>query len=128
MGTYHRPLFSISSSSLEGAWAERSGPVFVLQDKGTASAGEAAVLCFHVAADALTVGGPTCGCYLTANNIDLYLPHSGLHCRVGTGLIFNETGANQDGIGLLPDLWVEPTRAMELTQKLIEFYGLNQPQ
>ncbi len=119
IGTYYT-LFSST-----GMRAERSGPVFVLQDKGTASAGEATVLRFHMAADALTVGGPTSGCYLTANNINLYLPHSGLTCSVGTGINSNETGQNQDGVGFLPDLWVEPTQAMELTQKLIEFYGLN---
>lgn len=125
MGAYRPASFSISSSSLEGAWAERSGPVFVLQDKGTASAGEATVLRFHVAADTLTVGGPTLGCYLTANNIDLYLPHSGLHCSIGTGLISNETNENREGVGFLPDLWVDPTEALEAVERLIEYYGLN---
>ena len=111
-----------------GEWAEHSGPVFVLQDKGTASSGETAVEFFRTAADTLFVGGPTLGCALTPNNVNLYLPHSGLQCYFGTGLTFCETDENLDGVGYLPDLWVEPTRAMELTQKLIEFYGLNQPQ
>ena len=109
----------------EGTWTERSGPVFVLQDKGVASSGETAVSFFRMAADTLFVGGPTLGCDLVPNNMNLYLPHSGLQCFFGTGLGFRETDENRDGVGYLPDLWVEPTQAMELTQKLIEFYGLN---
>ena len=125
MGAYRPSSFSISSSSLEGAWAERSGPVFVLQDKGTGSAGEATVLRFHAAADTLTVGGLTCGAYLAGNNIDLYLPRSGLHCRIGTSLIANETNENRDGVGYLPDLWVEPSTALDAVKRLIDYYGLN---
>lgn len=110
---------------LEGTWTERSGPVFVLQDKGVASSGETAAKFFRTAADTLLVGGPTLGCALVPNNLTFYLPHSGLSCYFGTGLGFWETDENRDGVGFLPDLWVEPTQAMELTQKLIEFYGLN---
>lgn len=108
-----------------GAWVERTGPVFVLQDKGVASSGESAVVNFRTAADVLFVGGPTAGMTLVPNNWKFYLPHSGLLCYFGTGLGFFETDENRDGVGFLPDLWVEPTQAMELTQKLIEFYGLN---
>ncbi len=127
IGTYcPAPLYPTGTSA--GAWAERSGPTFVLQDKGTASAGEGTVLRFHAVADSLTVGGLTCGCYLTANNINLYLPHSGLHCGVGTGLISNETDENRDGVGYLPDLWVEPSKALDAVKRLIEYYGLNTEQ
>lgn len=108
-----------------GTWAERSGPAFFLQDKGVASSGETAVRFFRCAADTLMVGGPTLGCALTPNNLSLYLPHSGLGCYFGTGLSFCETDENRDGVGYLPDLWVEPTQAMALTKKLIEYYGLN---
>lgn len=118
IGAYH--VFSSPAT-----WAERSGPAFVLQDQGVASSGESAVENFRTAADVLFVGGPTLGCALTPNNIDLYLPHSGLPCYFGTGLAFSETDENREGIGFLPDLWVDPTRAMNLTKKLIEYYGLN---
>lgn len=121
MGTYR-------TFSSPATWADRSGPVFVLQDKGVASSGESAVENFRTAADTLLVGGPTSGMTLVPNNHTFYLPHSHQSCYFGTGLNFWETDENLDGIGFLPDLWVEPTRAMELTQKLIEFYGLNQPQ
>lgn len=109
----------------EGTWAERSGPVFVLQDKGAASSGETAVELFRMAADTLFVGGPTLGCALVPNNQTFYLPHSGLSCYFGTGLAFCETDENRDGVGFLPDLWVEPTEALEAVERLIEYYGLN---
>lgn len=118
IGAYH--VFSSPAT-----WADRSGPVFVLQDKGVASSGESAVENFRTAADVLFVGGPTLGCALTPNNIRLYLPHSGLSCYFGTGLAFCETDENRDGVGFLPDLWVAPAQAMVLTKKLIEYYGLN---
>lgn len=110
---------------LEGTWTERSGPVFVLQDKGAASSGETAVAFFRMAADTLFVGGPTLGCALVPNNQTFYLPHSGLSCYFGTGLAFCETDENRDGVGFLPDLWVEPTEALEAVERLIEYYGLN---
>lgn len=110
---------------LEGTWAERSGPVFVLQDKGVASSGETVVEFFRMAADTLFVGGPTLGCALVPNNLTLYLPHSGLSCYFGTGISFHETDENRDGIGYLPDLWVEPTEALEAVERLIAYYGLN---
>ena len=118
MGTYR--VFSSPST-----WVERSGPAFVLQDKGVASSGESAVENFRAAADVLFVGGPTSGMALVPNNATFYLPYSGLPCYFGTGLAFCETDENRDGIGFLPDLWVDPTRAMNLTKKLIEYYGLN---
>lgn len=112
----------------DGTWIEHSGPVFVLQDKGVASSGETAVEFFRTAADVLFVGGPTLGCALVPNNIHLYLPHSGLACYFGTGLTFKETNENRDGVGFLPDLWVEPTEALALVKKLIEYYDLNTEQ
>lgn len=121
MGTY-------SYYSSPGVWVERDGPVFVLQDKGVASSGESAVELFRMAADTLFVGGPTLGCALTPNNIELYLPHSGLQCYFGTGLSFCETSENRDGVGYLPDLWVEPTSALDAVKRLIEYYGLNTEQ
>lgn len=121
MGTY-------SHYSSLGTWAERSGPAFVLQDKGTASSGETAVEFFHTAADTLIVGGPTLGCALVPRNLYFYLPNSGLRCYFGTGLSFCETDENREFVGFLPDLWVEPSKALDAVKRLIEYYGLNTEQ
>ena len=121
MGTYRVYLQT-------GAWVERTGPVFVLQDKGVASSGESLVEIFQTAADTLLVGGPTTGCSLTPNNWGFFLPHSGLRCYFGTGLALHGAGENLDGVGYLPDLWVEPSKALDAVKRLIEYYGLNTAQ
>ena len=121
MGTYR-------ASSSPATWVERSGPVFVLQDKGVASSGESAVKNFRTAADTLFVGGPTAGMALVPNNCRFYLPHSGLFCYFGTGLGLYGAGENRDGVGYLPDLWVEPSKALDAVKRLIEYYGLNTEQ
>lgn len=125
---YPERIGTYSHYSSPGVWVERDGPVFVLQDKGVASSGETAITFFRTAADALFVGGPTLGCDLTPNNMRLYLPHSGLPCYFGTGLSLWETAENRDGVGYLPDLWVEPTSALDAVKRLIEYYGLNTEQ
>lgn len=119
MGTY-------GSYSPTGTWAERSGPTFVLQNKSVASSGETVIRNLRTAADVLFVGTPTLGCSLTPNNYSFYLPHSGLSCYFGTGLLFYETAENREGVGFLPDLWVEPAMVMVQVKKLIEYYGLNE--
>ena len=121
MGTYR-------VYSQTGVWVERTGPVFVLQDKGVASSGESVVEIFQTAADTLFVGGPTLGCALTPNNWRFFLPHSGLKCYFGTGLGLYGAGENRDGVGYLPDLWVEPSKALDAVKRLIEYYGLNTEQ
>ncbi len=121
MGTYR-------VYSQTGVWVERTGPVFVLQDKGVASSGESVVEIFKTAADTLFVGGPTTGCALTPNNWRFFLPHSGLKCYFGTGLGLYGAGENRDGVGYLPDLWVEPSKALDAVKRLIEYYGLNTEQ
>lgn len=68
------------------------------------------------------MGGPTSGIFLVGGNFTFYLPHSGLSCFFGTTLRFQE--GNQEGRGFLPDLWVEPTQAMNAVKKLVEYYGL----
>lgn len=121
MGTYR-------TYSQAGGWVDRSGPVFVLQDKGTASSGESAVALFRTAADTLLVGGPTGGLYLTPGNRSFCLPNTGMDCYFGIGVGLRDTAENIDCVGFLPDLWVAPNQALTLVEKLIEYYGLNTEQ
>ena len=43
-------------------------------------------------------------------------------CSVGldTGLGLYGAGENRDGVGYLPDLWVEPSKALDAVERLIE--------
>ena len=83
----------------DGRWVEREGYTFLLTDRITASSGETAVEFLHTVENTLTVGIPTSGCSLGANHIDFYLPNTGLRLYFGTGLSFNETMENRDGVG-----------------------------
>lgn len=109
-----------------GSWIEREGLTFVLTDKGVASSGETAVEFFRTVGNTLFVGGPTMGCALVPNNAAFYLPNSGLGLYFGTGLGVTEDVENRDGVGYLPDLWVEPLDARKAVFQLMEYYGLTQ--
>lgn len=115
-----------SSSAKAGSWIEREGVAFVLTDKGTASSGESAVEFFRTVENTLFVGGPTTGCALVPNNVAFYLPNSSLGLYFGTGLSMTEDVENRDGVGYLPDLWVEPLDARKAVFRLMEYYGLTQ--
>ena len=64
------------------------------------------------------------GCVLVPNNTAFYLPNSGLGLYFGTGLSATEDAENRDGVGYLPDLWVEPLDARKAVFQLMEYYGL----
>lgn len=107
-----------------GSWTEHDGLVLLLQDAATASSGETAVQFFRSMDHVVIVGSNSGGCSLTPNNLHFYLPHSGLDLYFGTGLSFCESTENRDGVGYLPDLWVDPIRAQEAVTKLISYYSL----
>lgn len=107
-----------------GTWTENDGTVFVLTDKGTASSGETVVEFLRTVEGTLFVGGPTAGCALVSSNFHFYLPHSGLDIYFGTGLCFSETLENRDGVGYLPDLWVNPPDAPSAVARLRDYYQL----
>lgn len=109
-----------------GSWTQREGVTFVLTDKGVASSGESAVELFRTVENTLFVGGPTTGCALVPNNAAFYLPNSGLGLYFGTGLSVTEDVENRDGVGFLPDLWVEPLDARKAVFRLMEYYELTQ--
>ncbi|EHM37541.1 S41 family peptidase [Flavonifractor plautii] len=111
-------------SSQPGRWVEREGITFLLTDNWTASAGEDVLTDLHTVENTLVVGVNTGGCYLVSDNFTCYLPNSGLPVFFGTGLGFHETMENRDGIGYLPDLWVNPPDAMEAVARLCQYYGL----
>lgn len=107
-----------------GRWVEREGYTFLLTDGGTASSGETVVEHLHSVENTLVVGTQSGGCALVPNNIHFYLPNTGVELYFGTGLGFHETMENRDGIGYLPDLWVNPPDAMEAVARLCRYYGL----
>ncbi len=111
-------------STSEGAWADRAGTAFVLMDSGMASAGEGFVGDMRMVGNTIFVGSNTSGAYLVANNNSCYLPHSGIRVYFGTGLLLGPGGENIEGVGFLPDLWVNPVDAEDAVVRLCRYYGL----
>lgn len=109
----------------EGTWVPREGVTFLLTDKGTASSGETVVEFLHSVENVLVVGAPSSGCSLVSSNWHFYLPNTGIEVYFGTGLSFCEAMENRDGVGFLPDLWVNPTEAPAAVARLCAYYGLN---
>lgn len=79
----------------------------------------------HSVENVLVVGAPSSGCALVPNNWNFYLPNTGIEVYFGTGLGFCEAMENRDGVGFLPDLWVNPTEAPAAVARLCAYYGLN---
>ena len=111
-------------SEKQGTWVPRENVALLLTDKGTASSGETAVEYFHTMENVLAIGAPNSGCDLVPNNYEVYLPNTGIPIFFGTGLNFCETLDNRDGIGFLPDLWVNPPDALDAAARLCDYYGL----
>ncbi|WP_297233553.1 S41 family peptidase [uncultured Flavonifractor sp.] len=108
----------------QGTWTPSETVTLLLADKGTASSGETVVEFFRSMENVLAIGGPTSGCALVPNNSGFYLPNTGLYVYFGTGLAFHETMDNWDGMGYLPDLWVNPPDALDAAARLCDYYGL----
>lgn len=81
----------------------------------------------HSVENTLVVGIPSGGCALVPNNMHFYLPNTGVELYFGTGLCLIETDENRDGVGYLPDLWVNPVEAPVAVARLCGYYGLKEP-
>lgn len=109
--------------TLGSRWVPNQGIIFVLVDQQVASAAEWMVRCLRAMENVIVVGTNTRGCTLIFNNIDRYLPASGLPVSFGVGLYVDAEG-NIDGTGIQPDIWVEPAQALEAVLALCNYYGL----
>lgn len=100
----------------------------LLADKVTASAGEALFGLHSTFENTLIVGTNTMGCFLSGTMQGIFLPNSKIKLFIGTTFsdLYNEyyNGMNPEGIGLMPDVFVNSTEALDLTMKMIEYYGI----
>ena len=107
-----------------GALLATDSLIFVLQDRGTASAGEGFTYYMRGLENVVCVGSNTAGMTMIGNVIDLRLPNSGVTARFGGNLTFYGTTENIEGRGHLPDLWVPPQEAEDAVLRLIRYYSL----
>lgn len=100
----------------------------LLADKVTASAGEALFGLHSTFENTLIVGTNTSGCILSGTMEGIFLPNSKIMLLIGTLFSdqYNEyyKGMNPEGIGFMPDVFVNSTEALDLSMKMIEYYGI----
>lgn len=100
----------------------------VLIDKDSASAAEWAYGDFETFSNTLFVGTNTMGCLLSASGYSLKLPNSTIVVNIFPSYLdfYNNhyNGQHPEGIGLMPDVFVNSTEALDLSMKMIEYYGI----
>lgn len=100
----------------------------ILIDKYVASSGEGAYMDFQSIRNTLIVGTNTSGCVLSGACVGVQLPNSTIAFWLGTNYfdMFNDhyKGQHPEGIGLMPDVFVNSTEALDLSMKMIEYYGI----
>ena len=100
----------------------------VLIDKGVCSSGEGAYTYLSAFTNTLMVGTNTSGCVLAGNYIYAKLPKSGIILCLGTFCWDYPNdyykGMNPEGIGFMPDVFVDGKDALDLSMKMIEYYGI----
>lgn len=106
-----------------GTAYENDNIIFVLVDKNTASAAEDFLLDLSCIPNVWIVGSNSAGCSIFGNIITLYLPNSGINVQFGTKLTLRNSTNNTEGIGILPDLWVPPSDALESVLALCKKHG-----
>ena len=98
--------------------------LFVLIDNNTASSAETFARLLSLGNHVVLVGCNTMGCSTFANNASYYLPNSGIALYFGTSLCFNDTLENKEGVGIFPDLWVNPKDSIDAVVRMCKYYGL----
>lgn len=81
-------------------------PVYILMDWGVGSAGDIFVSTFKGWRNVTLVGSPTNG--RSGNSIPFVLEKSGITARLSTMASFQKTGQLFDGVGVTPDIDMEP--------------------
>lgn len=93
---------------------------------GNASAGETWVSYLRETDNVIMVGINSMGCFQFADVSQFYLPYSKLYFQCGTSLcVMNQDFSQFEFVGYEPDLWIDPTKALERVSRCIELYGLN---
>ncbi|NLL49363.1 MAG: hypothetical protein GX249_12385 [Firmicutes bacterium] len=90
--------------------------IVVLMDSDTVSAGEAFVEVLRHMENVVFLGTNTAGVYSTGNPVHAVLPNSGLALFFGTTLTLTMDSSgfiDREGIGFMPDFWVQPGDALE---------------
>jgi hypothetical protein len=107
-------------SVIEGVKAENDTLLVVLIDSSVCSTGESFVGYLRQLENVVFVGINTYGMMLSGNVGVCMLPNSELVLICGTKISLGEDLSNRDGLGYMPDFWVDPEQALERAVKYIQ--------
>ena len=96
-----------------GSMSNNQSTIFVVIDKNVASAAEDLVFWLQHVENVFFVGTNTQGASICGNICIFYLPESNISIQFGTKLNLYGSLVRMDGRGFDPDLWVEPTHAID---------------
>jgi len=119
-------------SPVEGGWSNISfsKPRFhtndryliVLIDDNNASAGESFVRFLKQVENVIIIGSNTSGVSTVGNVATFFLPHSAIPIQMGVSLFLEPDLSMREGIGIEPDIWVDPRGSLELAIKFAKNY------
>lgn len=94
--------------------------IIVLVDDGCASAGEFAMQMFKTMDNCIVIGGPSKGCTFCCGTLPSFcLPNSGVKYSYGTTMYWLDGQPNRDDIGIEPDIWCDPSKALDSALMLL---------
>ena len=108
----------------DGTYAENKNLFAYLIDKNVCSAGERGILSIRQMDNALIIGTNSRGCIVTGCTC-YYLPNSSIIVSVGDGAcIEGNCSMDIEGLGWMPDIFVDGYLALDRTIKMYKYYGL----
>lgn len=108
-----------------GRWGRNDTLVFAVQDKNNFSAAEDTIADIRAIENIILVGGSTGGTAGPSGGTNQYmiLPNTGLYIHFGASFMI-DSGYNEDTFCFEPDIWVNPTDAVDAIYRLCQFYGI----
>ena len=108
----------------DGTYAENKNLFVYLIDKNVCSAGERGILSIRQMDNALIIGTNSRGCIVTGCTC-YYLPNSSIIVSAGDGAcIEGNCSMEIEGLGWMPDIFVDGYLALDRTIKMYKYYGL----
>lgn len=109
----------VTKKITNGAMVKNDRTIFVLVDKNVASAGELMIQYLKTLENVVVVGCNSLGCAMFGGVVDYYLPNSGLLSYFGFLLHLYNNKENTEGVGIIPDIWCDPSSALSCVYELM---------
>ena len=112
-----------SKRKFDGSYYNNENFFVFLMDKNTASSGEYAILSIRQMDNALLIGTNSRGC--NTGSYETYcLPNSKIIMTLGPAHSILGNQFDMEGVGWMPDIYVDAYLALDRTIKMYKYYGL----